>query len=258
MELNLFSALVLGLIQGFTEWLPISSSGHLVIAQKLLGIDAPPEFDIVIMAGTTLALIFYFRKKITRLLKGIAQMEKESLEYAKLILFAGVATALIGFPGKLFFKSLFGQPLVVSVFILLTGVFLLIASRAKERAKLSSRNACFIGVAQGIAIAPGISRSGSTIGTAMLLGINPKDAAEFSFLIGAPAMAIASGIEFLGAKGAGVEFSVLFIGTASAFVAGYASIGFFMKLLEKGKLAWFGYYCVAAGICFAIITSFLK
>ncbi len=255
MELNIVSAVFLGLVQGFTEWLPISSSGHLVVVQSLLGIDVPPEFDIAIMAGTTLALVIYFRERILALMRGLLEQKRESVDYFIMIALAGIFTAIIGFSGKKFFKGLFGEPVIVSLLIVVTGIFLLIASRAKGSGKLNPKKASLIGIAQGIAVAPGISRSGSTIGTAMLLGVKPKDAAVFSFLIGAPAMAIASTIEFLGAEGAGAGFPELAAGTAAAFIAGYIGIGFFMKILEQGKLKWFGYYCILAGLAFASLFA---
>ena len=255
MGLDIFSAALLGIIQGFTEWLPISSSGHLVVAQSLLGIAAPPEFDIAIMAGTTLALVIYFQERIGALLRGLLRRERKSIDYSVMIALAGVFTAIIGFAGKSFFKGLFAKPVIVSLLIAVTGIFLLLASRAKEGGVLDLKKASFIGIAQGIAVAPGISRSGSTIGTAVLLGVKPKEAAVFSFLIGAPAMAIASTIEFLGTEGGGILLPELVVGSITAFIAGYVGIGFFMKILEKGKLEWFGYYCVLAGLAFAAALS---
>ncbi|MFH1470450.1 MAG: undecaprenyl-diphosphate phosphatase [Candidatus Micrarchaeota archaeon] len=256
MQLDIVSALFLGLVQGFTEWLPISSSGHLVLVQTFLGLEVPAEFDIVIMLGTTLALVIYFRKKIARLAEGLARGEKESLEYTLFIAIAGIFTAIVGVAGKRFFKGLFGEPVIVSLLIVATGVFLLIASRkGKFGGRLGYKKAGIVGLAQGLAVAPGISRSGSTIGAAMLLGIKPKEAAEFSFLIGAPAMAIASVVEFLGAEQAGIELPILAAGTATAFIAGYAGIAFFMRILEQGKLAWFGYYCVLVGALSALVLS---
>ena len=120
-QITIPEALFLGLVQGFTEWLPISSSGHLVIFQSLLGISVPPDFDIVIMAGTIAALILYFRKKILTVFLGIVSGERHALFYAALIVLSGIPTGIIGFAGKQFFKSLFGQPFMVSLLIIVTG-----------------------------------------------------------------------------------------------------------------------------------------
>jgi undecaprenyl-diphosphatase len=246
--MDIVSAFILGAIQGFTEWLPVSSSGHLVLAQHFMGLEVPAEFDIVIMAGTTLALLIYFREKILSLAKGCLALEKQSANYLLLIIIAGVPTAAAGFALHGFFKSLFSQPLIVAFLLIVTGVFLVLAQRfSHAKGKLGAQSAALVGLAQGLAVAPGISRSGSTIGTALLLGIKPREAAEFSFLIGAPAMAAASFLEFLGSPAAGVEPAALAAGTLSALFFGYLSIGFFMSLLQKGKFHWFGYYCICAG-----------
>jgi len=257
-QITIPEAIFLGLVQGFTEWLPISSSGHLVVFQALLGISVPPDFDIVIMAGTIAALILYFRRKILTVVLGVVSGERHALFYAALVVLSGIPTGIIGFAGKQFFKSLFGQPFVVSLLIIVTGVFLLLASRKKhQKTELSIRSALLIGIAQGVAVAPGISRSGSTIGTALLLGIKPRDAAEFSFLIGIPAMTIASVLTFMDEPSAGTGFPPLLVGVIAAFVAGYASIGLFMKLLQENRLFYFAGYCIVAGSIFAVLTHLM-
>jgi len=253
--MNLFEAIILGLIQGFTEWLPISSSGHLVVAHKLFGIAFSPEFDIALMIGTSLALLLYFRKKIFSLIKGIVLFKKPDLHYLKLIIIAGIPTAIIGFAGKKFFESFFVLPFIVSLCIIGTGLFLLIVSNyAKGNREVNEKSALFSGLAQGIAVMPGISRSGSTIGSLMLCGVKPEKAAEFSFIIGLPAMIIASILEFFQATGTVIQVDLMLAGIISSFLAGYVSIGFFMSLLKKGKLHYFAYYCILAGILFAFLT----
>jgi undecaprenyl-diphosphatase len=254
-QITIPEALFLGLVQGFTEWLPISSSGHLVIFQSLLGISVPPDFDIVIMMGTIAALILYFRKKILLLLSGMVAFERTALMYVALIALSGIPTGIIGFAGKEFFTGLFSQPFFVSILLIITGIFLFIASRPKnQKAEIDAKSALVIGVAQGFAIAPGISRSGATIGTALLLGIKPKDAAEFSFLIGIPAMTIASVLTYVEEPASGTGFAPLLVAIIAAFVAGYASIGLLMKWVQENKLYYFALYCVIAGSIFAIVT----
>jgi undecaprenyl-diphosphatase len=254
-QITIPEALFLGLVQGFTEWLPISSSGHLVIFQSLLGIAVPSDFDIVIMAGTIAALILYFRKKILLLVSGMVAFERTALIYAALIVLSGIPTGIIGFAGKQFFKGLFGQPFVVSLLIIVTGLFLFLASRKKDqKAEVAAKSALLIGIAQGIAVAPGISRSGATIGTALLLGIKPEDAAEFSFLIGIPAMTIASVLTFLEEPASGTGSAPLLVAIIAAFIAGYASIGLFMKWLQENRLYYFALYCIIAGSTFAVLT----
>jgi len=257
-QITILEALFLGLIQGFTEWLPVSSSGHLVIFQALLDVSVPAEFDIVIMAGTIAALILYFRAKIQFIILGVLSGERKAINYALLIILSGIPTGIIGFAGRQFFKSLFGQPVGVSILIIITGIFLFIASMQKNPAgQITAKKALLIGVAQGIATAPGISRSGATIGAGIILGIKPRDAAEFSFLIGIPAMIVASVLTFMEEPVSGSGFAPLMVAIIAAFIAGYASIGFFMKILQENRLYYFAIYCVVAGTMYAILTHLL-
>ena len=257
-EITVLEAVFLGLVQGFTEWLPISSSGHLVIFQALLNVTVPSEFDIIIMTGTIAALILYFRKRIRSLFTGLVEGERSAINYIILILITGIPTGIIGVIGREVFKSLYDQPVTVSVLLIVTGFFLFIASfQKKQDAPITRTRAFIIGIAQGIAVAPGISRSGSTIGTAVLLGIKPKDAAEFSFLIGIPAMSVATLLTFFDEPAAGVGFAPLVAGIIAAFIAGYVCIAFMMKLLEENRLYYFALYCVMAGTIFAILTHMM-
>jgi undecaprenyl-diphosphatase len=257
-EISILDAILLGIVQGFTEWLPISSSGHLVIIQSLFGISVPAAFDIVMMVGTIGALLLYFRHTLILLVQGIFAGDRVALRYCSFIVIAGIGTALIGFSGKTFFKALFYQPFLVSCLLIVTGIFLFIASRAKPpSAEMSAGRSFVIGIAQGIAVAPGISRSGSTIGAALLLGIKAEDAAVFSFMIGIPAMTIASVLTFLEEPAMAVTFTPLAVSTITAFIAGYASIGLLMKLLRENRLIIFAYYCIGAGLLFAILTYHL-
>ena len=166
----------------------------------------------------------------------------------------GVPTGIIGFAGKEFFMGLFSQPFVVSILLIVSGIFLYIAQRAENQGKVvDAKSALWIGVAQGCAIAPGISRSGTTIGTALLLGIKPRDAAEFSFLIGIPAMTIAAVLTWLEEPASGSGVAPLLAAIIAAFIAGYASIGLLMKWLQEKKLYYFSIYCVVAGSIFATL-----
>jgi undecaprenyl-diphosphatase len=254
-ELTVGYALVLGLLQGITEWLPISSSGHLVIIQSLLGISVPAEFDIVVMAGTIAALILYFRARIFALLSGLVHGDRDATRDCFFIVLAGLAPAVIGFAARPFCLSLFTRPFIVSLLLIVTGIFLFIASRPRaQEGVIDGKSALIIGIAQGIAVAPGISRSGSTIGAALLLGIKPQEAAEFSFILGIPTMIAASVITFVEEPAGGVAPLLLVVAIAAAFIAGYASIGIFMKLFRKNHLDIFAYYCILAGGMFAILT----
>ncbi|RPI40915.1 MAG: undecaprenyl-diphosphate phosphatase [Methanoregulaceae archaeon] len=254
-EISILEAILLGIVQGFTEWLPISSSGHLVLIQSLLGISVPAAFDIVIMVGTIIALIIYFRQTLISLAQGIYARDRIALRYCFFIIIAGIGTALIGFFGKTFFKGLFYQPFLVSCLLIVTGIFLFIASKAKSPAgEMTAKKSFIIGIAQGIAVAPGISRSGSTIGAALLLGIKAEDAAVFSFLIGIPAMTIASFVTLLEEPAVTVTALPLAVATVTAFITGYASIELLMRLLKENRFILFAYYCIGAGLLFAVLT----
>ena len=254
-DLTVINAVILGLVQGFTEWLPISSSGHLVIAQALLGISVPPAFDVVIMFGTIAALLLYFRETIWRLALGIVSGEPVARRYLVFIVIAGIGTAVLGFLGKSFFTGLFVQPFIVSLLLVVTGIFLFIASKVRvPEGELTAKNALVIGLAQGIAVAPGISRSGSTIGAALLFGIKPREAAEFSFIIGIPAMMVASVWMLLEEPAGTISVFPLCAAIVSAFLAGYASIGILMRVLQERRLDMFAWYCLVAGLFFAALT----
>jgi undecaprenyl-diphosphatase len=254
--MDIAAAILLGLIQGLTEWLPVSSSGHLVIAQTLLGLSVPAEFDIVIMAGTTLAILLYFRARLLQLGMGLLARDPSAWRYMGLMVLAGIPTAIVGFAGRAFFKGLFSQPLIVCALLAVTGLFLLLAGAPRtETRPLDARSALLIGLAQGVAVAPGISRSGSTIGTGLLMGIEPREAAIFSFFIGAPAMMVASTLEFVQGGAALMDPSLMLAGSLAALLAGYASIGVLMRMLQTGRLRWFGYYCLAAALVFGLLIG---
>lgn len=271
--MDFLSAIFLATVQGLTEWLPISSSGHLALAQHFFGIKASIAFDIVLHLGTLLAVLAYYRNELRLLASGALQGRKDELRYALLLLLAAIPTAIIGFAAKDFFAGMFASPLAVACALAITGVFLILASRAKEKnANVNTPNSLAIGCAQGIAVAPGISRSGATIGTALLLGIRREEAAKFSFLagilpiLGAAALegknaVLASGgsgssSSLLGVGGGllgGAELLPVLVGFLVAAVVGYLSIGLLLRVLKESKLQWFGYYCLALAALVAII-----
>ncbi|MCX8163520.1 MAG: undecaprenyl-diphosphate phosphatase [Candidatus Micrarchaeota archaeon] len=254
--MNFFESLFLGLVQGFTEWLPISSTGHLVILQNFFKINTSAEFDIAIMLGTTLALIIYFRTKLFSLLKDLLKLKKESLDYLTLLLISGLVSAAIGFPLKDFFKSFFYSPILVCIFFLLNGLLIFLASKKSSfSSTLNPAIAFAVGLAQSISLLPGISRSGSTISIALILGVDKIKAAEFSFLLGIPSMLVASLVEFNYLNNF-MQLDLILIGIISAFIAGYVSIEFFFKILKEGKFVYFAYYSFIIGMLFLIYFSF--
>ena len=256
MAIDLITAILLGLLQGVTEWLPISSSGHLALAQNTLGLDVPVVFDIFIHIGTLAAVCIFYRKDIISILKSLARLDLRSKEtrLALLIIMAMIPTAIIGFAFKPFFESMFSSNVLVGIALIITGTILYAASRAKPSNKpVSLIPALIIGIFQGIAVAPGISRSGATISAGLLQGINAKEAAKFSFLLSIPAIIGATAFEVKDAASFSIDWIPFVIGAIAAAIVGYLAIGFLLRILEERKFQWFAYYCWLVGI-FAIAS----
>lgn len=252
-----FEALALGVIQGLTEFLPVSSSGHLQIFSALFGIQGEENltFAVAVHTATVCSTIVVLRKEIIALLQGLFrfQWNEETIYIAKIAL----SMIPVGITG-LFFKdqveALFGSGLtVVGCSLLLTACLLAFAYYAKPRVKttLSFRDAFMIGIAQACAVLPGLSRSGATISTGILLGNNKENVAKFSFLM---VLAPILGEAFLdlmkggfSAEASGISALSLCIGFIAAFISGFAACSWMINLVKKGKLIWFAGYCLAAG-----------
>ncbi len=261
------NAIILGIIQGLTEFLPISSSGHLVIAQQLMGIkDHVLAFDIVIHMATLLAVIFYFWKDIWAiiiettqwmgklLLKGSPSFEDlPNARKGFLIVAASVPTGIIGLVFMDLFESMFSSILLVGVTWIVVGYFL-IESRTfqygtKTLADMSVKHALLIGVLQGLAITPGISRSASTIIVALYLGYARNDAAEFSFLISVPA--VLGAILIKGKESFMMAEEIpgpLWAGFLSSGIVGFLVIFALLKMIRRGQFHAFGYYSFFIGL----------
>lgn len=243
--IDYLQAVILAIVQGITEWLPISSSGHLAIIQILFGVSPPLFFDIALHFGTLLSVIAYFRNDI------IALLNKK--EWIVFIILASIPTAIIGLALKDFFASFFSDLLLVGLALLITGAFLFMTRNAKAGSNLAAKSAIVIGIAQGFAVAPGISRSGATIGAGMLLGLDKDQAARFSFLLSIPAILGASLIEARELAIQSVDLGPTVLGVIVAAVVGYLSIGFLLDIIRKGNFSIFSYYCFALGALIIIL-----
>jgi len=263
--MTLLEAIFLGFLQGVTEFLPVSSSGHLVISEHLLGVKQANSvfFEVVVHFGTLCAIIAVYYQEIAKLLAFVfvpSNRKQLSLEESKntanlllLIVLATIPTALIGIFFRDTFKTLFDVPIAVGIALLITGSLLLCTTFAKPKEKNFSNVKWYkgigVGLMQGISITPGISRSGSTIAIGMFLGIDRTTAANFSFLMAVPAIlgAMVTQIKNISEIG-----SIGIINAASGFVAsfifGYVSLKLLLKIVRKGKLHYFAYYCFALGI----------
>ena len=252
--MELFEALLLGILQDITEWLPISSSAHLALAQYFFGMEADVAFDIVLHLGTLVAVLAYYRNDLTALARGVLGRKEKETRFSLLILLSAVPTAIIGLLFKDFFSSMFSNPLAIAGALAITGVFLLVASRTSGKSKIKTGDSLAIGIAQGIAVAPGISRSGATIGTALLLGVEREKTAKFSFLAAILPILGAALLEGKNAVIGNVELLPVAIGFLTAAIVGYFSIGLLIRFLKESKFQWFGYYCLALALIVAAIV----
>lgn len=265
-------ALVLGIVQGATEYLPVSSSGHLVIAQHLFGLEEPALFfDIVVHLGTLVAVVWYYRKDIAELVRetlaGLrhvasghtwkdALKEFPGLRFALLIAVGTVPTAVIGITFEDSFERLFGSVRLVGLMLILTGIVLLLTrltrNGGRDAAGMTWVDALIIGVVQGLAITPGISRSGITIATALMLGIERETAARFSFLLSIPSILGALMLRF-GEVNDGVGTTALVVGCSAAALTGYFCLALLVRVVKEGRLSWFAPYCFGLGLLVLIL-----
>jgi len=261
--LNVLQALILGILQGLTEFLPISSSGHLVIAQNLLGLTEPELlFDVGVHFATMIAVIIYFRRELVKLIAGfLGGKDKAARRTAFGIIWGTLPAVIAGITLKDFFESLFNSPKTASVMLLATGAILLSSLAAKSKNKkiwgIRWLDAVLIGCAQALASLPGFSRSGSTIVAGLYLGLKKEDAAKFSFLLALPAI---FGAGLLEAKElsslANHQILPLIVGILAAGLTGYLAIAIMLKIVSQGKLYAFAPYCIILGLVVFLFTSF--
>lgn len=246
-------AIILGIIQGLTEFLPVSSSGHLVIFQDILGVqEAGITFEVMLHFGTLLSVIWVFGRDIIRLARDFRQ-GGQGRHFVLMLLLGIIPTGLMGILLKDAFESFYAQPLLTGIMLFLTGVILFTLSRLtpgrKNERTMTAKDALLISVAQGIAIIPGISRSGSTITAALWLGLDQQTAVKFSFLVSIPVIFGATLFELKDVLAFGFTGinSSLVIGTLASLFTGIFAIRIFVNLLQKGKFHFFAYYCWFAG-----------
>jgi len=261
--MDIWRSVVLGIVQGLTEFLPVSSSGHLVLAEHLLQVDPPGvTFEVIVHLGTLLAVLVYFRTRIRGILRDTTKRETTTngLNGRKYLLAIGAGTIPAALTG-LFFESqiemAFSAPQAAAWLLLVTGIILLattISGRGKKRS-LTAGRAFLVGCAQAAALLPGISRSGATISVAFFLGVSPAVAAEFSFLLAVPAILGATALSLGDAVSEGLGSSALgvyAIGGLAAALVGYASLRLLFGMIRKGRFWWFGVYCLSVGVAWLV------
>lgn len=258
-----FDAILLGIIQGLTEFLPVSSSGHLALGQQLLGLkDVGIIFDLLLHGATLLSVLIYFHSKLFDLLRSLWQKDRTADRRLILLLFIGtLPIVIVGFTLKDPLEQVKNYPVVVSALLCLTGLILLVPgwvhrSKRAPTGDHTVRSAIIMGIGQAFAILPGISRSGSTIAAGMLARVDPSRAAEFSFLLAIPAICGAIVLKSKDIAEIPQEnLGPYLAGMAAAFVTGLAAVYAVLAAIRKGKFQYFAYYCITAGLAAVIFFS---
>ncbi len=265
--MDLWLAVFLGFVQGITEWLPVSSSGHLVIIQILSGYRNSVIFDIMVHAGTLLAVIVFFWKDFISLIKNffltfvdifkIGRKAFYSSNERKLtwyIVLATIPIVIVGLMLQDYVNLIFNSLLLVGIALLITGAWLFSTVRKRGKEDLNVKNTFLIGIAQATAIIPGISRSGSTISTAILLNVDRSKAARFSFLLSIPSIGGALTLELLSTPLHDIITMANIAGFLTSFVVGLLTIKFLLDIIRRGKFYLFSLYCWAMGIAVILIS----
>lgn len=255
--MEIIDAIILGIIQGLTEFLPVSSSGHLELGKAILGADALPEesllFTVVLHFATALSTLVVFRKDVFEILKGLFQFKwNEETQFALKIVVSMIPAALVGFFLQNYMEVFFdGAIIIVGIMLIITAILLYLADLAKITEKgVSYKSAFIIGLAQMVAMLPGISRSGATISTAVLLGIDKTKSARFSFLMVVPLILgkVAKDILSEDINFQGDDTLAMSAGFIAAFMAGLAACTWMIKLVRQSKLTYFAIYCLIVGL----------
>lgn len=263
-----FEAIILGLVQGLTEFLPVSSSGHLAIGRELLGIEASGDlvFEVTVHAATVCATIVVFRRMIWDLLKGLFKFKYNAeTEFVLKIALSMVPVLFVGLFLKDYVEELFSSLLVVGIALLVTAALLFASDRARNvpqpedsegYGRISWLQALIMGLAQAVAVIPGLSRSGATISAGLLCGVDRKTAAGFSFLMVLVPILGEAFLDVVGGDAAAstVGLLPLALGFVSAFASGLLACKLMIELVRRARLSWFALYCAIVGII-VIITQ---
>ncbi len=271
--MSYFDAFILGLVQGLTEFLPVSSSGHLVLGQEVLGVLQADNitFEVFVHFGTLFSILAIFWKDVLRILsslfKGVKQPSKissflkedEHFKLAVLIVVGSIPAAIIGLSFKPYVERAFSDVNLVGVMLMVTGLVLFLTrlARPKPDKLVGWGTAIFIGFAQALAVMPGISRAGMTISAGLFAGVAREEAARYSFLLALPAIFGATLLETFEITSAPLEkqfIIVLIIGTIAAFIAGYIAIKTIFIVLKRDKFSYFSFYCLTVGLIVILVS----
>jgi undecaprenyl-diphosphatase len=259
--MSVWESLILGIVQGATEFLPVSSSGHLVIVQTMLGVRLPGVlFEVAVHVATLVSILMVYRKRVTSLAGGVITRDPDAIRYVLLLVVATLPAALLGVFGKDFIEGLFDAPATPGVALLVTGGFLWTSRGAIKRAVNERPGwvaAFLIGVAQACALVPGISRAGATVVAALWLGIRAREAAAFSFLMAVPAIAGAGVLQIPEVQGGVADIGAvpLLVGSVAAAITGVLAIRTFVAVLARESFHFFAPYCWAVGAAFLLYLT---
>ncbi len=260
--MDILQSFLLGLIQGLTEFLPISSSGHLALGRFFLGADTEVgiTFEVVVHFGTLCSIVIYYKKELYDLIKAgfsflgapAAKKDDPQVKVILFILVSMIPALIVGFTLKDYVEEIFMTPVFVCGMLIVTGFILFMTKFAKDpQGEVTLGKSFLIGIAQAFAMIPGISRSGSTISTALYLGIKREDAANFSFLMVIPVIAGAMLLQMGEAIETGInssEIISLVVGFFTAFISGYYALKYLIIILKKKGFHYFAYYCWVVGV----------
>lgn len=268
-----WQALILGIVQGLTEFLPVSSSGHLLITRELLGVDAEGflDFTVAVHFATVLSTLVVFWGVIVKIIGGVLKFRyNDETDYFLKILVSMIPVGVVGFLFKDKVESLFGQGVVtVALFLFITALLLCLSDILSGKLKIRNdyRNgisywqALLVGCGQALAVAPGLSRSGTTIATGLISGVKRESMAQFSFLmvlvpiIGEQSLDILKAALGTGTMGAGVGVPALLVGFAAAFLSGLFACKLMISLVRKARLSWFSLYCVIVAVLLLVFAK---
>lgn len=261
--MDILTGIILGALQGFTEFLPISSSGHLVLAEYILGNKASSGllFEVLVHFATMISVLIYFRKKIWNLIKSLfppySPEKRPFLRLCGIIVLGTIPAVVIGLAFQSKIEAAFNSPRLVLVMLLITGIILL-STRLKKSGNepVGFKSGFLVGIAQSAALLPGISRSGSTIAAGLHLNLAPAEAAEYSFLLSLPAVfgaAVLKSFTLLSNSVPVESLGAYLVGAIVALVVGYISIAWLMRIMARGRFFYFGIYCVVIALAGMII-----
>ncbi len=265
--MNLLYSIILGIIQGLTEFLPVSSSGHLVLAEEFLNFHQDLSFEIILHFGSLMAVLIYFRKDIFSLAESTFKFNNKEIKHSenrKIVLYLLVATFITGVIGILFkdyLEELFSKPIFAAILLSVTAIILFTSDKINTKNistdKMGFTRAILIGLGQSFALLPGISRSGSTIAMSIFCGLKREQVAKFSFLLSIPAIFGALVLKYKEILALDSSLLISYLaGAFAAFISGYLVIKLLLRLVQKQKLKYFAYYCWSVSLI-SIILLFI-